>query len=152
MAFDIRDHVAKLEPAGKPNKFMCPACGGNDFSFNENDGSYNCWNDPSDRHRAEIRNVLSPMKRWERPPRQAAAYKFPYRNRDGRDVLVVSRDDTSGKKIIRQEYPTVPQDTPQRKAQIGELRATVLPYRYQEAIDASKAKKSPVFILSLIHI
>nr|BAR35250.1 unnamed protein product [uncultured Mediterranean phage uvMED] len=147
MAFDIRDHVAKLEPAGKPNKFMCPACGGNDLSFNENDGSYNCWNDASDRHRAEIRNVLSPMKRWERPPRQAASYKFPYRNRDGRDVLVVSRDDTSGKKIIRQEYPTVAPDTPQRKAQIGELRATVLPYRYQEAIDASKAKKSPVFIV-----
>lgn len=146
MAFDIRDHAAKLEPAGKPKKFLCPACGGNDFSFNEDDGSYNCWNDPSDRHRAEIRNVLAPMKRWERPLRAAVAYKFPYRNQGGQDVLIVSRDDTSGKKVIRQEYPTIAQDAPQRKAQISDLRAGILPYRYDEAIEAAKVKKSPVFI------
>ena len=147
MAFDIRDHVAKLEPAGKPGKFMCPACGGNDFTYKEEDGSYNCWNESTDKHRAEIRNVLAPMKRWERPPREAVAYKFPYKNRDGQEVLVVSRDDTSGKKVIRQQYPTIAQDAPQRKAQISELRATIMPYRYHEALEASKIKKSPIFLV-----
>lgn len=147
MAFDIRDHVAKLEPSDKRGKFICPACGGNDFTFDEENGSYNCWNDASNKHRAEIRNVLSPMKRWERPPRIASSYKFPYKNRDGQEVLVVSRDDTSGKKIIRQEYPTVSPDAPQRKAQIGELRATVMPYRYEEALAAVAVKKSPLFLV-----
>lgn len=146
MAFDIRDHIAKLEPAGKPNKYICPACGGNDFSFNENDGSYNCWNDPSDKHRAEIRNAVAPMKRWERPARPPQSYQFPYKNRNGNSVLVVSRDDTSGKKVVRQNYPSVPQSAPQRKAQIAEIRGTIMPYRYDEAIEASDATKSPIFI------
>ena len=147
MAFDIRDHVAKLEASDKKGKYICPACGGNDFTFDEENGSYNCWNDASDKHRAEIRNVLSPFKRWERPPRVATSYKFPYKNRDGQEVLIVSRDDTSGKKIIRQEYPTVSPDAPQRKAQIGELRATVMPYRYEEALAAVAVKKSPLFLV-----
>ena len=147
MAFDIRDHLAKLEPAGKPNKYICPACGGNDFSYNENDGSYNCWNDPSDKHRAEIRNAIAPMKRWERPLRPTASYQFPYKNRNGEEVLRVLRQDANGKKVIHQDYPTVPQGSAKRKAQINELRAAILPYRYQEALDASAAKGSPIFIV-----
>ena len=147
MAFDIRDHVTKLEPSGKPGKFTCPACGGNDFSYNETDGSYNCWNDPSDQHRAEIRNVLAPLKRWERPSRPARSYRFPYKNRQGENILDVVRDDTSGKKSIRQEYPTIAADTPQRRAAIAETRASVLPYRYHEAIQKAEEKGCPIFVV-----
>lgn len=149
MAFSILDHVSKLEPAGKgkPGKFICPACGGNDFSYNEEDGSYNCWNDPSDRHRAEIRNILAPMKRWERPQRPSTTYRFPYKNKAGENVLEVVRDDTSGKKNIRQTYPTVGQDIPQRKALINDIRNGILPYRYHEAIEASSALKKPIFVV-----
>ena len=147
MAFDIRDHITKLEPSGKPGKFTCPACGGNDFSYNETDGSYNCWNDPSDQHRAEIRNVLAPLKRWERPSRPACSYRFPYKNRQGENILDVVRDDTSGKKSIRQEYPTIAPDTPQRRAAIAETRASVLPYRYDEAIQKAEEKGCPIFVV-----
>lgn len=147
MAFSILDHIAKLEPAGKPGKFMCPACGGNDFSYDKNDGSYNCWNDSSAKHRAEIRNVLAPLDRWERPPRPAATYTFGYKNPSGATVLEVVRDDTNGKKNIRQQYPSISWDAPQRKALIDEARATVLPYRYDDAIEASLITKLPIFVV-----
>ncbi len=147
MAFSILEHVSKLEPSGKPGKFLCPACGGNDFSYDKNDGSYNCWNDPSPKHRAEIRNVLAPLERWERPPRPSASYNFPYRNVDGATVLEVVRNDTSGKKSIKQQYPGIKWDEPKRKSLIDQARSSVLPYRYQEAVDASSAIGKPIFVV-----
>jgi len=147
MSFSILDHIAKLEPSGKPGKFNCPACGGNDFTFNKNDGSYNCWNDPSPKHRAEIRNALAPLDRWERPPRPAAVYTFSYQGASGAKVLEVVRDDSNGKKSIRQNYPSIPWDAPQRKRMVDEARAQVLPYRYDEAIKASVAAKLPIFVV-----
>lgn len=147
MSFNILEHVGKLEPSGKPGKYLCPACGGNDFSFDKNNGAYNCFNDDSPQHRAEIRNILAPMKRWERPPRPALAYTFSYKNPDGATVLEVVRDDTSGKKNIRQQYPGVEWNAPQRKALIDKARTSVLPYRYQEAIDAAQVTKLPIFVV-----
>lgn len=108
MAFSILDHLTKLEPSEHPGKYICPACNGNDFSVNEENGAYNCFNDPSAKHRTEIRNILAPLERWERPMREARAYTFGYQNRDGQTVINVVRDDSSGKKNIRQTYPTVP--------------------------------------------
>jgi putative DNA primase/helicase len=71
MAFSILDHIEKLEPSDHPGKYICPACGGNDLSINESNGAYNCFNDDSAKHRAEIRNILAPLDRWERPLRDA---------------------------------------------------------------------------------
>jgi hypothetical protein len=147
MAFNILDHEAKLEPSKESGKYKCPACGGNNLSLDRNNGSYNCWNDPSPKHRAEIRNILAPMKRWERPPRESGNYRFPYQNRDGERVLDVVRRDNDGKKQIFQEYPGIASDTKQRKQAIDSLRSQVLPYRYNEAIEASKALRLPVFIV-----
>ncbi|AEX56049.1 RecA-family ATPase [Synechococcus phage S-CBS4] len=147
MAFNILDHEAKLEPSKESGKYKCPACGGNNLSLDRNNGSYNCWNDPSPKHRAEIRNILAPMKRWERPPREAGNYRFPYENRDGERVLDVVRRDNDGKKQIFQEYPGVAADTKQRKQAIDSLRSQVLPYRYNEAVEASKALRLPVFVV-----
>ena len=147
MAFNILDHEAKLEPSKESGKYKCPACGGNNLSLDRNNGSYNCWNDPSPKHRAEIRNILAPMKRWERPPRESGNYRFPYQNRDGERVLDVVRRDNDGKKQIFQEYPGIASDTKQRKQAIDSLRSQVLPYRYNEAIEASKALRLPIFIV-----
>jgi hypothetical protein len=147
MAFSILDHIAKLEPSEHSGKYNCPACGGNDFSFDKNDGSYNCWNDPSAKHRAEIRNALAPLDRWERPSRSSSVYNFPYENQEGKNTINVIRDDTSGKKSIRQHYPDVMQDTPQRKALVDEIRKNVLPYQYTKAIEASQATKLPIFVV-----
>jgi len=147
MAFNILDHEAKLEPSKEAGKYKCPACGGNNLSLDRNNGSYNCWNDPSPKHRAEIRNVLAPLKRWERPPRESGSYRFPYQSRDGNKVLDVVRRDNDGKKQIFQEYPEVKPDTPQRQKVIESLRSQVLPYRYNEAIEASKALRLPIFVV-----
>ncbi len=147
MAFDILDHVGKLEPAKEAGKYICPACQGTNFSFNKSDGSYNCWNDPSAKHRAEIRQILAPMDRWERPAREDGRYIFPYENRDGNRVLEVVRNDNNGKKQIFQEYPSVSSDTPQRKKVIDALRSEILPYRYKEAIEASKVTQHPIFVV-----
>ena len=116
MAFSILDHLAKLEPSDHSGKFICPACGGNDFSVNEGNGAYNCFNDQSAKHRAEIRNALAPLQRWERPIRPFQKYTFSYQNRSGDSVLEVVRDDTNGKKAIRQNYPTIPPSSPKRKS------------------------------------
>lgn len=147
MAFSILDHIAKLEPSNKKGKYICPVCNGNDFTYDKNDGSYNCWNDPSAQHRAEIRNVLAPLQRWERPSREARAYSFEYKNVAGATVVEVVRDDTTGKKSIRQQYPHIERDAPQRKSLIDEARASVLPYRYKEAVDASQATGLPIFVV-----
>ena len=147
MAFSILDHLAKLEPSDHPGKYICPACGGNDLSVNEKNGAYNCFNDDSPKHRAEIRNILAPLDRWERPLRDAGSYVFVYQNRDKEQVINVIRDDSSGKKNIRQDYPTVPKDSGKRKAAIDQLRKNILPYRYYDAIEASETTGLPIFIV-----
>jgi hypothetical protein len=147
MAFSILDHLAKLEPSDHAGKYICPACGGNDLSVNEKNGAYNCFNDDSAKHRAEIRNILAPLDRWERPLREAGSYVFAYQNRDKEQVINVIRDDSSGKKNIRQDYPTVPKDSGKRKAAIDQLRKNILPYRYYDAIEASETTGLPIFIV-----
>lgn len=147
MAFDILDHVSKLEPAKESGKYICPACNGTNFSFDKNNGSYNCWNDTSPKHRAEIRNVLAPLERWERPCRPDHRYVFSYENRDGQRVVDVVRNDNNGKKQIYQEYPGLSSDDNSRKQAIDDIRASVLPYRYKEAIDASAVTRHPIFVV-----
>lgn len=147
MAFSILEHLGKLEPSDHAGKYICPACDGNDFSVNEETGAYNCFNDTSAKHRAEIRNAIAPLERWERPQRPYQRYTFPYANRDGATVLEVVRDDSSGKKSIRQQYPTIPSDVQKRKKVIDEIRTNILPYRYQEALDFSRANSLPIFVV-----
>ena len=147
MAFSILDHIEKLEPSDHPGKYICPACGGNDLSINEGNGAYNCFNDDSAKHRAEIRNILAPLDRWERPLREPCSYTFTYKNRQGEPSINVHRDDASGKKTIKQSYPSVPQGTHQRKAYIDEIRSTILPYRYDEALAACQVTGLPIFIV-----
>jgi hypothetical protein len=147
MAFSILDHIEKLETSDHPGKYICPACGGNDLSINQGNGAYNCFNDDSAKHRAEIRNILAPLDRWERPLREPCSYTFTYKNRQGEPSINVHRDDASGKKTIKQSYPSVPQGTHQRKAYIDEIRSTILPYRYDEALTACQVTGLPIFIV-----
>ena len=147
MTFSILDYLSKLEPSEHAGKFICPACGGNDLSINKANGAYNCFNDDSAKHRAEIRNILAPLSRWERPAREGRVYNFPYESPSGAVVLNVVRDDTSGKKNIRQHYPTVPSDAHQRKSLVDEIRGNILPYHYKKAVDASAATGLPIFVV-----
>jgi hypothetical protein len=147
VAFSILDHLDQLEKSSEPGKFLCPACGGNDFSINKNTGGYNCWHDPSPAHRAEIRDALAPMQRWEKPAREPGRYVFAYENRNREKVVIVNRDDTSGSKKIWQDFPTIEKTSNGHKAQLQEVKASILPYRYHEAIDHSKKTGLPIFVV-----
>ena len=147
MTFSILDFLDQLEPSKEKGKFTCPACGGNDFTVNKNTGGYNCWHDPSPAHRAEIRDTLAPMVRWEKPPRSAGSYEFPYRNKQGQDLVVVHRDDTSGSKRIWQNFPTIDHSAPSHKTQLQEIKAHVLPFMYQEAVEESERSGLPIVIV-----
>jgi hypothetical protein len=147
MAFSILDYLDQLETSNEPGKYLCPACGGNDFSVNKKTGAYSCWHDPSPEHRAEIRNVLAPMVRWEKPARSSGHYCFSYENLKGEVVVKVNRDDDSGAKKIWQEFPTIDHDSPSHKTTLQEVKSGILPYKYKEAIEESERTGSPIFIV-----
>jgi hypothetical protein len=147
MAFSILDFVDQLEPSPEKGKYMCPACGGNDFTVNKGNGGYNCWHDPSAAHRAQIRDALAPMVRWEKPPRDPGHYSFPYKNNNGQEVVVVHRDDTSGSKRIWQDFPTIDHSAPSHKVQLQEIKARILPYKYEEAIAEAELTGLPIVIV-----
>ena len=147
MTFSILDFLDSLEPSNEPGKYQCPACGGNDFTVNKNTGGYNCWHDPSPAHRADIREALSPMSRWEKPPREPGRYDFAYKDNYGKELVVVHRDDTSGSKKIWQDFPTIEKNPSGHKAQLQEVKAKVLPYRYHDAIAKSDETGLPIFIV-----
>ena len=147
MAFSILEFLEQLESSNEPGKFVCPACGGNDFTVNKANGGYNCWHDPSPAHRAEIRDALAPLTRWEKPSRSPGRYDFAYKDNKGDEVVIVHRDDTSGSKKIWQDFPTIERTSSGHKAQLQEVKAKVLPYRYEDAIKESKKTGLPVFIV-----
>jgi hypothetical protein len=147
MAFSILDHLEQLEPSNEPGKYHCPACGGNDFTVNKNTEAYNCWHDTSPAHRAEIRDALAPLTRWEKPAREAGNYSFVYKNNHGKEVVIVHRDDTSGSKKIWQDFPTIDKNEKGHKTQLKEIKANVLPYRYDDAVKKSDETGLPIFIV-----
>jgi hypothetical protein len=146
MAFSILDHLEQLEASNEPGKFVCPACGGNDFTVNKTTGGYNCWHDPSPMHRAEIRDALAPLSRWEKPPREAGLHHFSYYNNEAKEVVIVHRDDSSGSKRIWQDFPTI-KTSENHKTQLQEVKANVLPFQYKEAMEKSSETGLPIFIV-----
>jgi len=147
MAFNILDHLEQLEDSNQKGKFLCPACGGNDFTINKGNGGYNCWHDTSAAHRAEIRNILAPLVRWEKPARATGQRNFSYYNKKGEKVVIVHRDDFHGSKRIWQDFPTIAPDSPSHKVDLQEMKAGILPYKYTEAIKHSSDSGLPIFIV-----
>ena len=147
MTFSILDFLDQLEPSKEGGKFICPACGGNDFSVNKKNGAYSCWHDTSPAHRAEIRDALAPMVRWEKPKRDPGYYTFPYRNTIGEEVVIVHRDDKSGTKHIWQDFPSIDKNSTNHKGQLQEVKANVLPYRYNDAIAESDKTGLPIIVV-----
>jgi KaiC/GvpD/RAD55 family RecA-like ATPase len=105
MAFDIREHLDKLEPHPREaGKFFCPACGGHNLSVNLENGAYTCWSDDTKAHRALIRDNLSPAKLEPTRP-SPGSRGWNYVTIDGRVVSTVKRIDsdveTEPKKVWR---------------------------------------------------
>jgi len=147
MTFSILDFLDQLEPSKEKGKFICPACNGNDFSVNKSTGAYSCWHDTSPAHRAEIRDTLAPMVRWEKPRREPGYYTFPYKNTTGQEVVIVHRNDSSGSKEIWQDFPSIEKNSTNHKSQLQEVKANVLPYKYEEAIAESDKTGLPIIVV-----
>lgn len=67
--FDIRYFIDQLQPSSKKGKFICPACGEDNFSISEklNEADvpiFTCWNEDTEAHRREIKEALRP---WTEP-------------------------------------------------------------------------------------
>jgi hypothetical protein len=146
MTFSILDFLDLLEPT-KGGKYLCPACGGNDFSVNKDNGAYTCWHDSSAPHRAEIRDALAPMIRWEKPLRDPGRYSFAYKDNLGEEVVVVNRDDANGTKRIWQDFPTVDKTSSDHKNQLQEIKGRILPYKYDEAVATSTETGLPIIVV-----
>jgi hypothetical protein len=146
MTFSILDFLDLLEPS-KGGKYICPACGGNDFSVNKDNGAYTCWHDSSASHRSEIRNVLAPMVRWEKPMRDPGRYTFTYKDNGGAEVVVVNRDDANGTKRIWQDFPTIDKASSDHKNQLQEIKGRILPYKYDEAVAKSNETGLPIIVV-----
>jgi hypothetical protein len=146
MTFSILDFLDLLEPT-KGGKYLCPACGGNDFSVNKDNGAYTCWHDSSAPHRAEIRDALAPMIRWEKPLRDPGRYSFAYKDNLGEEVVVVNRDDANGTKRIWQDFPTVDKTSSDHKNQLQEIKGRILPYKYEEAVATSNETGLPIIVV-----
>ncbi len=140
------DFLDLLEPS-KGGKYICPACGGNDFSVNKDNGAYTCWHDSSASHRSEIRNVLAPMVRWEKPMRDPGRYTFTYKDNGGAEVVVVNRDDANGTKRIWQDFPTIDKTSSDHKNQLQEIKGRILPYKYDEAVAKSNETGLPIIVV-----
>jgi len=147
MTFSILDFLDQLEPSKEKGKFICPACNGNDFSVNKSTGAYSCWHDTTPAHRAEIRDMLAPMVRWEKPRREPGYYTFPYKNTTGQEVVIVHRDDSSGSKEIWQDFPSIEKNATNHKSQLQEVKANVLPYKYEEAIAENEKTGLPIIVV-----
>ena len=147
MTFSILDFLDTLEPVKGSGKFLCPACGGNDFSVNKTNGAYSCWHDPSAPHRAEIRDALAPMIRWEKPMRDPGRYTFTYKDNGGEEVVVVNRDDSNGTKRIWQDFPTIDKSASDHKIQLQEIKGRILPYKYEEAVAKSNETGLPIIVV-----
>lgn len=148
MSFSILDHLDKINKNDKRDgKYICPACGGNNFDVNKRTGAYNCFDDPSAAHRAEIRNVVAPLVRWEKPSRERGSHDFEYYNRDNIKSVIVHRQDTDKGKRIWQDFPTLEKSATDHKTQLQEIKSKLLPFMYHEAIEKSQETGCPIFIV-----
>ena len=71
--FDIRNHIEKLQPSGKKRRYICPVCGGNNFTIDENNGAYQCWNGCKI---VDIRNAIAPLGENAQRTRPPAKPKY----------------------------------------------------------------------------
>lgn len=75
--FDIRSFIDYLQPSSKKGKFICPACGEDNFSISAKVNAagvphFTCWNDDTEAHKREIKEALRPWTEVlaERQPSQ----------------------------------------------------------------------------------
>ena len=102
-AFNILDHVGKLTPDKRKNRYICPVCGGNNLEINPTNRKYKCF---SNCECEDIRAAIAPLPNPEpKAIRPKADRTFVYTDRRGEPLIRVRRtDDGKGNRQIWQEY------------------------------------------------
>lgn len=130
--FSILDHLGKLTPAQGKNRFVCPACNGNDLTLNPSTGAYSCHHGCTS---ADIRDAIAPpspnaSRLWTKPPRPRQRREWIYCDRNNQPLIQVIRTDSgSGSKKVWQESLT-------EGSKPAELLPLVMPYRYADCLKA----------------
>ena len=139
-SFNILNHIEKLTPTEKKDRYYCPVCEGKNFTIKEDTGAYQCWNGCEV---ADIRNAVAPLKEkstrtaGRKPIPKACMFK-PAPIPKGAKLLVSSQlGDFPKSKPLTSKPP---------KGAVGGVEQTIYHYsadqwviRYQWA-DASKPK------------
>ena len=142
--YDIREHLAVLTPTKTKDKYICPVCGGNDFSVNPKNGAYQCFNNQCSPE--EVRKALDVVegKSLEKKPRKAQTRYFEYPNEEGKSLVRVVRIDYENRsKNIWQEHWDGEKWV---KGLRGIPRKTIPIYNYH-VVKAAIAKGEQVFIV-----
>ena len=99
MTFSILDHIEKLTPADTKGRYICPACEGNNFTFDDKTGAFKCWLGCESKAIMDSiaplpqRTALPPFK----APRTASERSWVYQDVEGENLIKVCRKDEEGK-------------------------------------------------------
>jgi Protein of unknown function (DUF3987) len=77
--FDIRNFIDLLEPAKEKGRYICPACNGNNFTFNTESGAYQCFSGCENR---AIRDAIAPLT----PERRSAYQREKSRPKSAKEI------------------------------------------------------------------
>jgi CRISPR-associated protein Cmr3 len=77
--FDIRNFIDLLEPAKEKGRYICPACSGNNFTFNAESGAYQCFSGCENR---AIRDAIAPLT----PERRSAYQREKSRPKSAKEI------------------------------------------------------------------
>ena len=79
--------------------------------------------------------------------RDPGRYTFTYKDNGGAEIVVVNRDDSNGTKRIWQDFPTIDKSSSDHKNQLQEIKARILPYKYEEALATSAETGLPIIVV-----
>jgi len=127
--FDIRDYVDRLTPAKGKNRYICPVCGGNDFTIEPKSGKYQCWNNRCDN--ADIRNAIAPLDNrdlstWK--PRKVIALK-----RKVPKPAPLPQEIQLARLPENRQYPQKQQGS-RRDRELGQCQTRTVQYQYGDGL------------------
>ncbi|MDJ0594488.1 MAG: DUF3987 domain-containing protein [Pleurocapsa sp. MO_226.B13] len=99
-AFNILDHIDKLEPAKGSERYICPVCDGNDLTIDPNTGKYQCW------HGCECSDIREAISPWS---------DVVGKNNNGSQFY------RSKKPRFKSKKPTLPTPLPENKVVLATL-------------------------------
>lgn len=106
--FDIRNFSDRLTSTSKKNRYICPACGGNNLTINPKDGAYKCWNECECK---AIREAIAPWDEVKTPNKGSSGRVLP--KPLSKNVPPAPSSPMPFGELALVRLPETPQDVPQ---------------------------------------